>query len=168
MRFLRDFKHCWGNRQKDKEQRTVQYYTVYLSVTTASQLLIGSVYYYCEIGEGAEKLKSVKYNAGQAGRASGRRTQGFSVKCDAGALGPTEDDTFSKWETTSAISPPARRPSLQTPQQTLLSCFFSLCCSFLSRLLCYKQVTQPEAIIIIIILHKTVTQTSSNKRSVCL
>lgn len=141
--------------------------TLHLSVTTASQLLIGSVHYYCEIGEGAEKLKSVKHNGGQAGRASGRRPRGFSVTCDAGALGPTEDDTFSKWETTSAISPPARRPSLQTPQQTLLCCFFlhvvHFCvdCSVTSK-------SQPEAIIIIIIvLHETVTQTS-NRRSVCL
>lgn len=38
----------------------------YLAPTTVSQLSIGSVYYYCEIGDGAEKLKSVMYNSSKA------------------------------------------------------------------------------------------------------
>lgn len=53
----------------------VQYYIVHhLPFTTVSQLLIGSVHYYYEIGEGAEKLKSVKYNSKQPSSAPGRHT----------------------------------------------------------------------------------------------
>lgn len=67
----------------------------HLPSITVSQLLIASVYYYCEIGEGAETLKSVKYNSRQASNALGRHTshtQSFSVKSDTDAHRVMEDD----------------------------------------------------------------------------
>lgn len=53
----------------------LEYYSVYhLPSTPVCQLLIGSVHYYCESGEGAERLKSVKYNSRQPCRAPRRHT----------------------------------------------------------------------------------------------
>ena len=74
-----------------------QYYIVYhLPAPAVSQLLIGSVHYYCEIGAGAEKLKSVKYNSRQASSAPGKHTphtQSFSVKSDTDAHKLMKDGT---------------------------------------------------------------------------
>lgn len=93
-----------------------QYYTVYhLPSTTVSQLLIGSVYYYCEIRECAEKLKSVKYNSKQAHSTPARhtlRTQSRSVISDTHAHGLIENDTQ-----VGAISPTVWSPLAQTIEE---------------------------------------------------